>query len=170
MIPSADAAALRREAPPSEVEVSVVMPCLNEARTVGRCVAKAATALARLGVCGEVIVADKGSTDGSPSLARATGARVVLVAQRGYGRALQAGIAAAQGRFIMGDADDSYDFSRLEGFLRRLRRGDDLVMGNRFRGGIRPGAMSWLHRYVGNPLLTGLLNVFFRTPVHDAHC
>jgi hypothetical protein len=155
----------------TDLEVSVVMPCLNEARTVGRCVAKAVAALAELGVEGEVIVADNASTDGSQEIARAHGARVVHVDRRGYGSALQAGIAAARGRFIiMGDADDSYDFSNLGPFLTRLRAGDDLVMGNRFKGGIRPGAMPWLHRYIGNPVLTGILNLFFHTPVHDAHC
>jgi glycosyltransferase involved in cell wall biosynthesis len=155
----------------ADIELSVVMPCLNEARTVGRCVDKALGALRRLGVSGEVIVADNGSMDGSQELARRHGARVVAVEQRGYGSALRGGIAAARGRYvIMGDADDSYDFSRLEPFLKRLRAGDDLVMGNRFRGGIRPGAMPWLHRYVGNPVLTGILNLFFRTPVGDAHC
>jgi hypothetical protein len=162
--------------PPSEesnrdIEVSVVMPCLNEARTVGRCVDKAVRALKGLGVAGEVIVADNGSSDGSPQIARAHGARVVPVERRGYGSALQAGIGAARGRYvIMGDADDSYDFSDLEPFLKRLREGDDLVMGNRFKGGIRPGAMPWLHHYVGNPLMTGLLNLFFRSPIGDAHC
>jgi glycosyltransferase involved in cell wall biosynthesis len=153
------------------VEVSVVMPCLNEARTVGRCVAKALRALRDLGVSGEVIVADNGSTDGSPDIARRNGARVVHVKRKGYGSALQGGIAAARGRYvIMGDADDSYDFGDLRPFVERLRAGDDLVMGNRFKGGIRPGAMPWLHRYVGNPVLTGLLNLFFRTPAGDAHC
>jgi glycosyltransferase involved in cell wall biosynthesis len=127
---------------PADVELSVVMPCLNEDRTVGRCVAKAVQALRRMGVEGEVVVADNGSSDGSAEIARAQGARVICVERPGYGRALQAGIAAARGRYvIMGDADDSYDFSRLEPFVARLRQGDDLVMGNRFRGGIRPGAM-----------------------------
>jgi hypothetical protein len=153
------------------VEVSVVMPCLNEARTVGRCVAKVRAALEELGVRGEVVVADNGSADGSPDVARGEGARVIHVVRRGYGSALQAGIAAARGRYvIMGDADDSYDFGRLEPFVQRLRAGDDLVMGNRFKGGIRPGAMPWLHRYVGNPVLTGILNLFFRSPIGDAHC
>src|SRR5262249_14261515 len=138
-----------------EIEVSVVMPCLNEARTVGRCVAKARAALERCGVRGEVVVADNGSSDGSPEIAEAHGARVVQVRRRGYGSALQAGIAAARGRYvIMGDADDSYDFGELGPFVERLRQGDELVMGNRFRGGIRPGAMPWLHRCVGNPVLT----------------
>jgi Glycosyl transferase family 2 len=155
----------------SEIEVSVVMPCLNEARTVGKCIDKALGSLARLGVRGEVVVADNGSTDGSPEIARSHGARVVQVDQKGYGSALIGGIGAAFGRYIiMGDADDSYDFSRLDPFIERLRAGDDLVMGNRFKGGIRPGAMPWLHRYVGNPVLTGILNLFFKTPIGDAHC
>ncbi len=167
------------ECPPAEppvriplaVDASVVMPCLNEALTVGRCVDKALGALARLGVAGEVVVADNMSTDGSPEIARAHGARVVRVARLGYGSALLGGIAAAQGRFvIIGDADASYDFSALDPFIERLKAGDDLVIGNRFRGGIRPGAMPWLHRYVGNPVLSGILNLFFRTPVGDAHC
>jgi hypothetical protein len=147
------------------------MPCLNEARTVGVCVEKAVRALRDLGVTGEVVVADNGSTDGSQGIAEAAGGRVVGVSRRGYGAALQGGIAAARGRYvIMGDADDSYDFSRLEAFVTQLRAGDELVMGNRFRGGIRPGAMPWLNRYVGNPVLTGILNLFFRTGVGDAHC
>src|SRR6516225_293362 len=159
------------EAPAGEVEVSVVMPCLNEARTVAVCVAKARKCLDELGVRGEVVVADNGSTDGSQELAREAGARVVPAARRGYGAALQAGVAAARGRFvIMGDADDSYDFANLGPFVERLRAGDDLVMGNRFKGGIAPGAMPWLHRYVGNPVLTGILNLFFRSPIRDAHC
>ena len=153
------------------IEVSVVMPCLNEARTVGRCVAKAVRALEGLGIAGEVIVADNGSSDGSQAIAREHGARVVPVTQRGYGSALQGGFAAARGQFIiMGDADDSYDFSRLEGFIERLRAGDELVMGNRFRGGIQPGAMPPLHQYFGNPLLTALLKVFFGSPIGDCQC
>jgi hypothetical protein len=155
----------------NDLEISVVMPCLNEARTVGTCIAKAATALRCLGVAGEVIVADNGSTDGSQDIARTSGARVIDVERRGYGAALQAGIAAAGGSYIiMGDADDSYDFTALEPFIERLRAGDDLVMGNRFRGGIKPGAMPWHHRYIGNPVLSGILNLFFRTPIRDAHC
>src|SRR5262249_44263835 len=153
------------------IEVSVVMPCLNEARTVGRCVAKARACLDELGVRGEVVVADNGSSDGSPEIAREQGARVVHVSRQGYGSPLQARIAAARGRFvIMGDADDSYDFTRLGPFVERLRAGDELVMGNRFKGGIRPGAMPWHHRYVGNPVLTGILNLFFRSSIGDAHC
>ena len=159
------------QADPTAPEVSVVMPCLDEARTVGRCVEKALRSLRELDVRGEVIVADNGSTDGSREIARTNGARVVFAERRGYGSALRAGIEAARGRYvIMGDADDSYDFSRLGPFLERLQRGDELVMGNRFLGGIRPGAMPWLHRYVGNPVLTGVLNLLFRSPIHDAHC
>src|SRR5262249_43333474 len=147
------------------------MPCLNEARTVGICVAKAKKTLESLGIRGEVIVADNGSTDGSQDIAREAGARVVPVSRKGYGSALQGGIDAARGTFIiMGDADDSYDFTQLAPFVARLRQGDELVMGNRFKGGIKPGAMPWLHRYVGNPVLTGILNLFFRTPIGDAHC
>jgi hypothetical protein len=154
-----------------DIEVSVVMPCLNEARTVGRCVAKAVAALEKMGVHGEVVVADNGSSDGSPEIATAHGARVVRVERKGYGSALQAGIDAARGTYvIMGDADDSYDFSNIEPFVTQLRKGDELVMGNRFKGGIKPGAMPWLHRYIGNPVLTGILNLFFRTPIGDAHC
>lgn len=154
-----------------EIEVSVVMPCLNEARTVGICVRKAVDELQRLGVRGEVVIADNGSTDGSQAIASEHGARVIHAARRGYGAALQAGIEAAHGAYIiMGDADDSYDFTNLEPFIHRLRQGDELVMGNRFKGGIAPGAMPWHHRYIGNPVLTGILNLFFHTPIGDAHC
>lgn len=157
--------------PEREVEVSIVMPCLNEARTVGACVGKALRALREMGITGEVLVADNGSTDGSQEIATAAGARVISVAPRGYGAALQGGIAACRGRYVvMGDADDSYDFTQIAPFVERLRAGDELVMGNRFKGGIRPGAMPWHHRYVGNPVLTGLLNLFFRAGVGDAHC
>jgi len=156
---------------PEEVEVTVVMPCLNEAQTVGTCVSKALRTFREMNIRGEVVVADNGSTDGSPDIARRLGARVVPAERKGYGAALQAGIAASRGGFvIMGDADDSYDFTKISGFLDKLRAGDDLVMGNRFRGGIRPGAMPWLHRYVGNPVLTGILNLFFHSPIRDAHC
>jgi glycosyltransferase involved in cell wall biosynthesis len=153
------------------VELSVVMPCLNEAATVGICVKKALDALEQHGVRGEVIVADNGSTDGSQQIARALGARVVPVERRGYGSALQSGIAAARGQFIlMGDADDTYDFAQLDQFVAKLREGYDLVMGNRFQGKILPGAMPALHRYLGNPVLTGLGRLFFESPVRDFHC
>jgi glycosyltransferase involved in cell wall biosynthesis len=154
-----------------ELELSVVMPCLNEQATVGDCVRKASEALKRHGIRGEVIIADNGSTDGSQQIARDSGARVVQVERRGYGSALQGGIAAAGGRFIlMGDADDTYDFSQLNEFVRKLREGYDLVMGNRFRGTIQPGAMPASHRYIGNPVLTGLGRLFFKSPVGDFHC
>src|ERR1700737_3408935 len=154
-----------------DVEVSVVIPCLNEANSLAICVDKAIGAFKSAGLCGEVIVADNGSTDGSIEIAESHGARVVRVAQRGYGAALQAGIAASHGRFvIMGDADDSYDFSEAHKFVLKWREGYDLVMGNRFRGGIRPGAMPWHHKYIGNPGLTALLNLLFRTGIGDSYC
>jgi hypothetical protein len=147
------------------------MPCLNEAATVGRCIAKARDFLERAGIEGEVLVADNGSDDGSPALAREAGARVVEVAERGYGAALLGGIAAARGRYVvLGDADDSYDFSRLEPFVDKLRAGYPLVIGNRFRGGIRPGAMPALHRWLGNPLLSFVGRLFFGARVGDFHC
>ena len=145
------------------MELTVVMPCLNEAETVGGCVRQAAAFLSRHRIDGEVLVADNGSTDASALLARAAGARVVAVTEAGYGNALMGGIMAARGRYvIMGDADDSYDFSALMPFLSCLRGGADLVMGNRFRGGIEPGAMKPLHRYLGNPVLSFVGRLFFR--------
>lgn len=153
------------------LELSIIMPCLNEARTVGTCVQKAMRFLQEHQVQGEVIVADNGSSDGSREIAEQLGARVVAVPHRGYGNALKGGFAAAHGRFlIMGDADDSYDFTNLLPFLEQLRAGYDLVMGNRFAGGIAPSAMPPLHRYLGNPLLSGLGRLFFRTPARDFHC
>ena len=147
------------------------MPCLNEAETLATCIRKAQGSLGRLGIVGEVIVADNGSSDASPSIARELGARVVDVAEQGYGSALRAGIEAARGRYvIMGDADDSYDFAALDGFVAKLRAGSELVMGNRFAGGIRPGAMPALHRYLGNPVLTAIGRLFFRSPAGDFHC
>lgn len=147
------------------------MPCLNEAETLAVCIAKARSFLDRSGVVGEIVIADNGSTDGSQDIATAAGARVVPIAERGYGAALAGGIAAARGRFvIMGDADDSYDFANLDAFVAALRDGADLVMGNRFRGGIAPGAMPWHHKYVGNPVLSFLGRLFFRTPIRDFHC
>ena len=153
------------------MELTILMPCLDEAATVGTCVAKARGFLQRSGVEGEVLVADNGSSDGSRDIAQRAGARVVEVARRGYGAALAAGIAAARGRYVvMGDADDSYDFSRLDDFVGKLRQGHPLVMGNRFKGGIRPGAMPPLHRYLGNPVLSFLGRLLFRSPVRDFHC
>lgn len=153
-----------------ELELTILMPCLNEAATVAACVDAAQQALRDLGVPGEVLVADNGSTDGSRELAAAHGARVVPVAERGYGAALLAGIEAARGRYVvMGDADLSYDFAEAGRYLSRLREGYDLVMGNRFEGAIEPGAMPSLHRYVGNPVLSGLGRLFFGSPVGDFH-
>jgi len=147
------------------------MPCLNEAETVETCVRDAFDSLDRMGVVGEVIVADNGSTDGSRELAARAGARVVSVDEKGYGSALRGGIDAAHGKYIiMGDADDSYDFSHLDPFLERLRAGYDLVMGDRFSGGVDRGAMPLLHKYVGNPVLSGIGRLFFSTQVHDFHC
>jgi hypothetical protein len=156
-------------APP--LEVSVVLPCLDEAETLALCVRKAQLCLDRLGVAGEIVVADNGSVDGSQELAASLGARIVHVPIRGYGAALQAGIEAARGEFvIMADADDSYDLGGLEPFIAKLRAGYDLVMGNRFAGGIAPGAMPALHRYLGNPVLTAIGRLFFRSPIRDFHC
>ena len=153
------------------LELTILMPCLNEAETLAACIAKARSFLERSGISGEVVIADNGSTDGSRDIALASGARVVPVSQRGYGAALAGGIEAARGRYvIMGDVDDSYDFSRLDAFVEQLRSGADLVMGNRFAGGIAPGAMPWHHRYIGNPVLSFLGRLFFRTPIRDFHC
>ena len=156
---------------PRRIELTILMPCLNEAETVAICIRKAQEFLQRARVSGEVLVADNGSSDGSVELAEQAGARVVQVAQKGYGSALIAGIAAAYGRFvIMADADDSYDFSRLDAFLQSLRNGHELVIGHRFRGGIRPGAMPWLHRYLGNPVLSFIGRLFFSCRIGDFHC
>lgn len=153
------------------IELTVLMPCLDEAETVATCVQKAVSFLTAHGVTGEVVVADNGSTDGSLALAAAAGARVVEVSERGYGRALITGILAARGLYvIMGDSDDSYDFTALMPFLDRLRAGADLVMGNRFHGGIAPGAMPALHRYLGNPVLSFIGRLFFRSQIGDFHC
>ena len=162
------------ESPGSEsaaVELSVVMPCLNESLTLGTCIRKAQATIERLGIRGEVIVADNGSTDGSQALAESLRARVVPIAARGYGSALRGGITAARGRYvIMGDSDDSYDFTQLGDFIAKLDEGYDLVMGNRYHGEIRPGAMPFLHRFLGNPVLSGLGRLFFGCPVGDFQC
>ena len=151
--------------------LSIVMPCLNEEETLGRCIDKALQYLHNSSIEGEVVVADNGSTDGSVEIAKHAGARVTHAPLKGYGSALMGGIEAAQGDFIiMGDADDSYDFTSLGPFVDALLAGADLVMGNRFTGGIRPGAMPFLHRYLGNPLLSLLARLFFRSPVGDFHC
>ncbi|MHC4076997.1 MAG: glycosyltransferase family 2 protein [Planctomycetota bacterium] len=155
----------------TDCELSIVMPCLDEAETLATCIEKARGFLERTGVAGEIVIADNGSSDGSQDIARSLGARVVDVSRKGYGAALMGGIRAARGRYvIMGDADDSYDFANLDPFLERLRAGCELVMGNRFRGGIKPGAMPPLHRYLGNPVLTGIGKLLFRSPCGDFHC
>lgn len=152
-------------------EVSVVMPCLNEARTVRTCIEKAQRALREHGIHGEVIVADNGSIDGSEAIAEQAGARVVHVSQKGYGSALMGGIAAARGAYvIVGDSDDSYDFSHIARFVEKLREGYELVMGNRFKGGIQAGAMPALHRYLGNPVLSWIGHLIFSSPCGDFHC
>ena len=152
-------------------QVSVIMPCLNEAATVATCVTKARAALERAGLSGEIVVADNGSEDGSPALAEAAGARVVAARVRGYGAAYLAGLEAARGKYlVLGDADDTYDFGAVPEFVAALKAGNDVVLGSRFRGRILPGAMPWLHRYVGNPILSGILSVFFGRHVSDAHC
>jgi glycosyltransferase involved in cell wall biosynthesis len=155
----------------SAIEVSIIMPCLNEAETLETCIRKAQWFLAENDLAGEVIIADNGSDDGSQEIARRLNAIVVNVPTKGYGSALKGGIAAARGRYIiMGDADDSYDFSNLNPFIAKLRNGYDLVMGNRFRGGIESGAMPFLHRYLGNPVLTGIGKLLFGSPCNDFHC
>ncbi|MGY8656342.1 MAG: glycosyltransferase family 2 protein [Verrucomicrobiia bacterium] len=147
------------------------MPCLNEAETIEICIRKAQASLEDNDIRGEVVIADNGSTDGSQAIAEKLGARVVPVDVKGYGAALRGGITAARGKYvIMGDADDSYDFSNLAPFIEKLREGFDLVMGNRFKGGIQPGAMPPLHRYLGNPVLTGIGRLFFHSPAGDFHC
>lgn len=153
------------------LELTILMPCLNEAETLAICIRKALGYLERSGVAGEVVIADNGSTDGSQAIATELGARVVPIPARGYGAALLGGIQAARGRYIiMGDSDDSYDFSRLDGFVEKLRDGWQLVMGNRFQGGIAPGAMPPLHRYLGNPVLTATGRVLYGSPSGDFHC
>ncbi|MFM7909925.1 MAG: glycosyltransferase family 2 protein [Microcystis sp.] len=153
------------------LELSIIMPCLNEAETLATCIGKARDYLEQHKIAGEVLIADNGSSDGSQEIATNSGARVVPIPERGYGSALRGGIAAAKGQYIiMGDADDSYDFTNLSPFLEKLRQGYDLVMGNRFQGGIKPGAMPVLHKHLGNPVLTWLGRLFFGSPCGDFHC
>jgi len=153
------------------MELTVLMPCLNEAETLEICILKAQSWLAESGVDGEVLIADNGSTDGSQGIAEALGARVINVPNKGYGATLYAGAIESNGTYIvMGDSDDSYDFSNLNPFLDELRKGTDLVMGNRFKGGIKPGAMPWKNRYIGNPALSYLGRLMFKIPVRDFHC
>jgi glycosyltransferase involved in cell wall biosynthesis len=153
------------------IEVSIVMPCLNEAETLEICIKKAQKYLSDRNIAGEVIVADNGSSDGSQEIAEKIGARVIRIEEKGYGSALRGGILAAEGHYIiMGDADDSYDFTNLDFFVEKLRLGYDLVMGNRFRGGIKPGAMPPLHKYLGNPVLTTIGRLLFDSPCGDFHC
>lgn len=153
------------------MELSIVMPCLDEAETLEICIAKALRFLENSGINGEVVIADNGSTDGSQDIARRLGARVVDIPEKGYGAALRGGIEAASGQFvIMGDADDSYDFLNLGPFVESLRDGNDLVMGNRFAGGVEPGAMPPLHRYLGNPVLSFIGRLLFRSKAGDFHC
>lgn len=160
-----------RAASTRPLELTILMPCLNEAETLAICIGKAKAFLDKAQISGEVLIADNGSTDGSQQIAAARGARVVQVARKGYGAAILGGIAAARGRFIiMGDADDSYDFGALEAFVSRLRDGADLVMGNRFQGGIESGAMPPLHRYLGNPVLSFVGRLFFGIKTGDFHC
>ncbi len=156
---------------PTELELTIVMPCLNESETLEACIRKASGYLQTHRVAGEVVIGDNGSTDGSIELAERCGARVVRVAAPGYGSAIYHATLTARGRYvIMGDSDDSYDFSALDPFVLKLREGYDLVMGNRFQGGIRPGAMPWKNRYIGNPILSSIGRLFFRCPARDFHC
>jgi glycosyltransferase involved in cell wall biosynthesis len=158
-------------APTGEIEITFVMPCLNEAETLEKCIVKAQQAISRHALAAEIVIADNGSTDGSQAIAERLGARVVAVKLKGYGNAIRGGIEAARGKYIiMGDSDDSYDFSSILPFVEQLRAGKELVMGNRFSGGIKPGAMPWKHRWIGNPVLTGIGRLFFRCPAGDFHC
>lgn len=152
------------------LEVSVVIPCLNEAKTLGPCIEKAFKAFRESGIRGEVVVADNGSTDGSIEIANRLGARVVHATLKGYGNALRKGIQEAQSEFVViGDADGTYDFGDVPRFVEKRREGYEIVMGNRFKGGIKPGAMRWTHQYFGNPVMTAILNLMFRTGIRDAH-
>lgn len=158
-------------APRNGLELTILMPCLNEVETLAACIRKAQAFLDRTGLAGEILIADNGSSDGSQACAKACGARVVTVERKGYGAALIEGIKVARGRYVIcGDSDDSYDFSALDPFVAELRQGADLVMGNRFKGGVLPGAMPKLHRYLGNPVLSFIGRLLFRSPVRDFHC
>jgi len=155
----------------ADVELTIVMPCLNEAETLEKCIVKAKAYLERAKIAGEIVIGDNGSTDGSQDIARRCGARVVDVPRRGYGAALMGAIEAAKGTYvIMGDSDDSYDFGNLDLYVEQLRAGKDLVMGNRFKGGIQPGAMPFLHKYLGNPVLSFIGRLFFKSDIGDFHC
>ncbi|HEY1587989.1 MAG TPA: glycosyltransferase family 2 protein [Polyangia bacterium] len=152
-------------------ELTIVMPCLNEAETLERCIVKAKAYLEKSKISGEVVIGDNGSTDGSQEIARRCGARVVDVPRRGYGAAIMGAVEAAKGTYvIMGDSDDSYDFSNLDAYVEKLRGGYDLVMGNRFKGGVKPGAMPFLHKYLGNPVLSFIGRLFFKSDIGDFHC
>lgn len=154
-----------------EIEVSVVMPCLNEEETLGICIEKAQSTLKSLGIVGEVIIADNGSTDDSVAIAQNLDVHVVHQQTRGYGAAYLAGFAAAKGQYIiMGDSDNTYDFTDIERFITPLQQGFDFVIGNRFKGEILHGAMPWANRYIGNPILSGMLRLLFRTNISDSHC
>lgn len=154
-----------------DIELSIIMPCLNEAETLEICIRKATDFLERAGINGEIVIGDNGSIDGSQEIARRCGAYVIDAPIRGYGAALYGAVMASRGKYcIMGDADDSYDFAALDAFVEHLRAGADLAMGNRFRGGVAPGAMPWKNRYIGNPVLSGLGRLFFGSPVSDFHC
>ncbi len=153
------------------VEVSVVMPCLNEEKALDICLQKIKEVFSREGINGEIVVSDNGSTDGSPEIAKKAGARVVFESERGYGAAYLKGFKEARGRYIvMGDSDNSYDFNDIPRFLKALEDGHDFVMGSRFLGNMKKGAMSWSHRYIGNPILSGMCRLFFRTRLSDIHC
>ena len=153
------------------VELTIVMPCLNEAETLETCIIKARSFLDRSGIIGEIVIGDNGSADGSIEIARRCGARVVNIPIRGYGAALYGAVVASSGEYcVMGDSDDSYDFGNLDLFVKELRAGADLVMGNRFLGGIEAGAMPWKNRYIGNPVLSGVGRFLFGAPTKDFHC
>jgi glycosyltransferase involved in cell wall biosynthesis len=155
----------------NDMELTILMPCLNEAKTIGNCIQQAQKFLGDYKIQGEILIADNGSTDGSDQIAQTLGARIVKIKEKGYGNAIRGGITVARGKYIIiGDADESYDFYHLMPFLNKLREGNDLVMGNRFKGGIEPGAMPPLHQYLGNPILSGIGKLFFKTPINDFHC